>query len=234
MDKLPIPQLQAIAIALGVWAWFFVLIPARAFAVGLRLQSPPVFFRMASWKLIRLGALVMFAALGWFLAPASSLADLDFGGALSGVVEGVYMGPVLGVLLVLILLFAIPILVAGKRLKNEEEPGEWMTVTLTFYRWASLGLILLGSVGLIQLVPPFIDMLNFPLSEFAGLTLPLALAIFYILWWGLPSSRVARLAEEENNPVAIDSLESVRLWGLPVYLNFELRRGGPGRPAGGA
>ncbi len=230
-------QIQGLILGVLAWAWFFWLVPERAFAVGIVLQDPPLFFRMASYKLLRLLALLGLAAFGFLLVPPpADLLTVDYALIVQHLLDGLLMGPLLAIVLTLLFFFALPMAVVKYRHKQEEEPGEWLTVTLVFYRWALLGVAIFAAVGWLGEIPILGEPFLAPLNDVVGAALPILAGLFYLLWWGWPSMFVARLAERPE-PIAIDALPDVRRWGLPQMLALLVRRkrqqrqhtGGPGQ-----
>ncbi|MEN6626648.1 MAG: GspE/PulE family protein [Candidatus Sumerlaeia bacterium] len=211
-------QIQGVILGVVIWCWFFLLTPERALRAGIVLQDPPLYFRMAGFKLLRMLAFFGCAAMGFFLPLEYDLMNLDAPTIASDTFQGVYPGPLLAIGLTLLLLFIIPTAVTWTRQRRDDHPGEWLTVSLVFYRWFWLGVVLLACVGW----PALLGM-GTPLNETFGLALPLIATILFFLWWALPSWAVASLAEKAE-PIAIDALAGVRLWGLPKYLMFIISR----------
>ncbi len=214
---------QAICVGIFFWAWFFVWAAGRSFKAGLLYEEPPVYFRHRNYKFARILFLPImvygFFGVGYGdLIEGENLVDL-FG----DVVQGVYMGPVAGVLVAAALLWGIPILMMRRRMRHEENPGEWGTAAFVFFRWCWLGLILLLSIGYFQVIEFFDGLLPFPIDPGTGAAVAGGGGVLYLLLWGLPSSLVARNAAQAE-PAAVDMLPTVRWIGLPAYVVYLTRR----------
>ena len=210
--------IEALVTAVVFWAWFFILAPARAFKTGIELEDPPIFFKMSAFKGLRFLALI--AVLGAGFLFKDDFAQLKLIDSLQDPKK--IPGLILGALLCLLLLWGLPEMTARGRVKREESPGEWRTPMLVLFRWIWLGLLLLVYLPLADATG---DQYDVPL----GGGLALAGAIVFVLWWGLPSMRVARIAQSDDDPHAMASLARVRWVGLPAWFQFVIQRLGRDR-----
>ncbi len=212
-------QIEGVVLGLIFWFWFFFLTPERAVRAGVVLQDPPLFFRMATYKLIRLLAFFACAGVGYLTAPTD--ANRAYSTKLLAAAPNIlqYTGVLLAIGLTLLLLFVIPSLVAWQRRNKDEHPGEWLTVTLVFYRWLLLGSILTASIWLIGQMDPR----SAGTDDAVLIGIPPLATILYVLWWGWPAMSVAKLAAQ-SEPIAIDALAGVRTWGVPLWIGFLVHR----------
>jgi type II secretory ATPase GspE/PulE/Tfp pilus assembly ATPase PilB-like protein len=224
--ELRIDQIQSVILGTLFWAWIFLWAPSRAMRVGIALDDPPLGLKMQPFKLIRFLGLIGALYVAYAMAPEWNLSEIDYAGLLSQLATGQQLAPLLAIGLTLLLLFILPEMTARGRLRQNEPVGEWLTPALVYFRWTWLAVATMASMTIHQNIPLLSDLLGVPLNEFSGAGIPLAGALFFLLWWGWPAMRVARLAESEM-PQAIGALSRVRWLGLPAYLRFALgARGG--------
>ena len=205
-------KIPSLAAGLVIWAWFFAWAPSRCFKAGIALEDPPIFLKLPPFKWFQRLALlgVIFIAL-----------QLDLGKTISEIAPDRLIGPAVAALLSIILLFALPEMTAHGRIQREESPGEWKTPMLVLFRWIWLGLMLL-------LALPGVEEFFGGVSPAVGAGLAVAGALIFLLWWGLPGMAVARLAEDDD-PLAISILSTVRWIGLPAWLRFKIQSGSGGK-----
>lgn len=212
MDMLT-PAIQSLLWGVLLWAWLFILSAMRAYRTGIAMDDPPLGFKMMGFKALRIVALLACAGGGYVMALDFHLDD--FGWWSNRLDDGTLLGPVIGAGLILGLLFAYPAMMVAQGRKKQEPAGEWLTVTLVFYRWFMLGAVFWGLLAGLAGDPVIGG--DPVLAVICGF-IP---ALIYPLWWGLPAAALARAAADRN-PRAAAALGRARRRGLPVWLGWRL------------
>ncbi len=221
-----IEQIQALIVAFLCWAWFFALAPWRSIKTGVAVDDVPLILRMKPFKILSFMMLIVFLAVAWVIPFPMRLQDVPWGAFVADFAGGAHM-PGLGAIVVLwVLLWVWPGLTAKSRMKNDDPPGEWMTPMLTFFRWTWLGIVLLAISGFWQQLPLVEDLLSNPMTMPQALILAVAGPVFFILWWGLPSMKIAQRVSDDD-AAAASVLTIVRWYGLPAWFKFVLTNRAP-------
>jgi type II secretory ATPase GspE/PulE/Tfp pilus assembly ATPase PilB-like protein len=214
-------SIEAMILMIFLWLFCFVLAPGRAFRVGVSLDEIPVQLKMRWFKYFSLSMLLLFLGIGYRFPVVSnlSLTSADWGTVIYAVLGMQVPGLVLLPVLLIVLLFLVPAMTARGRIRNDEEPGEWLTPPLVYYRWVMLGLALVACTGYYAGIEIFYGFLPYPMPLFWGILIPVSAALFYLVYWGIPGMKINSMADQ-GHPRAIDSLPRIRWTGLAGYLRF--------------
>jgi len=220
---LSLEALEAVILMFVLWLFCFFQASGRAFRVGVSLDEIPVQVKMRWFKYFSLSMLILFLVIGYLFPISSgrSLVSTNWHNVVNLLISMDTPGMVLFPVLVILLFFVIPHVIAQARIRDEREPGEWLTPALVYYRWVMLGLTVIACTGYYSSFDLFYGVIRYPMDLFWGIMLPVCAALLYLAYWGIPGMRINSLAEE-GQPRAIDSLPRIRWTGLVGYMWFVL------------
>lgn len=220
--------IEAVGIAVALWAWLFILAPMMAKRRGIEYEEPPVFLYGGIFGGIKWFALVAFAWVGATFPLKSDLAAtlpdlaLPLGLALlyAAIVGGIIHG---GLLL-------------WRRMRQQSEAVvlEPLTAGAAAIRGVIVLAVLGGLVGLPWVADEFmgIDIIG-PVfgnegstGATADLGVFLSLILTFVIFWAIPGSIAGRLEDDEVSPVwavspGLDFFRWISL-GLVVFLSSGL------------